>query len=174
LAYAPIGVPGRKSGHYERLREYAAAIGADVGTLRNYRAVAHSWEGVDPGELGYSVCHALTPVQDKARLVEMLATTKPETRTGRWTVVAAVEAAQRWGLWEPRTEGRRPSSDATVVLRTLRWTRTSLARIAVDELDDDARSDALVELTSLDEQITALREALSARSERGDREVAAA
>jgi hypothetical protein len=155
LQYAPIGDASVKTGAYTRLREYAEAIGMDEGTLRNYRAVAHAWQGEDHEGVGYSTVKALTSVAHKDKVVELLRKTEPPTKSGRWTAPAAVELAKEHGLWSHNGGYR-----TTDVLGVLRRTRGALARVDIDELSDEERQDMLTALQEVTSEVTTLRERL--------------
>lgn len=156
LEYAPIGDPSVKTGQYERLREYAEAIGVDEATLRNYRATAHAWQQVEPGPLTFTAQKALISVAHKGRLVEELAKATPPTKSGRWTAPAAVDFAREHGYWS-HSEAPRAAGD---LVRAIRTYRGKIARLGVDELDDEQKDDVLAALRELIVEVQTLQEVL--------------
>jgi hypothetical protein len=155
LQYAPIGDASVKTGAYTRLREYADAIGVDEGTLRNYRAVAHAWQEIPAPCVGFTTMKALTSVAHKDRLVELLEKTPPPTKSGRWTVPAAVELAKDAGLWSH--DGASRTAD---VVAFLRRTRGTLARVDVAELGEQERQDLVAVVNEVSSELLTLRERL--------------
>ncbi len=154
LEYAPIGDPSVKTGGYDRLQEYATAIGCDFGTLRNYRAVAAAWKGVDHGEHKFSLLKGLAPVHDKPGLMTALAAAPAPTKSGRWTVVAAQQFAREHGFWTPEDS---PPDHVSPLRRLRSW----IASVPVAELDDRQRADLLAVVDETRGDLLLLREYLT-------------
>lgn len=122
LRYAPVGDPSFKSGAYELLAEYAERIGMEVGTLRNYRAVAFAWSGQPVGSQKFSILKALASAPDKAAVAEMLLAEEPGT------VEEAVALATERGLLRRRSRG------AGNEVRTLRRVARLLQGVSLDHV----------------------------------------
>jgi len=160
LQYAPIGEGSVKTGAYERLREYAEAIGVDEGTLRNYRAVAAGWKGIDTEGFGFTVLKATLPVAKKEKLLPLLRDTDPPTKSGRWTVPAAVEFAREQGLWSHAPAPR--ASDS--VMAALRSTRASLAKLAELDLSEEETADVLTLIEEVRLELEQLQESIAQKT----------
>lgn len=162
LEYAPIGEPGVKTGTYDRLQEYADAIGVDAGTLRNYRTTAAAWQAQQEKVKGYgfTVLKALTSVARKDDLIEAMAQTEPPTPSKRWTADAAVTFARDEGYWSH--SGAERSID---MLGALRRTRTTLAKFAEADLTPDEARDMLAVVEEVQREVEGLKAALQTRLE---------
>lgn len=111
LEFAPMGAQGFRSGSYRRIDMYADRVGADAGTLRNYRNVAAAWQVVEIGESEFSwaILKALAPVGDKEQMVAILRSEKrPDAPDKPWTAEAALDVARERGLMPGKPTGRPP------------------------------------------------------------------
>lgn len=170
LEFAPIGEASVKTGKYERLHEYADAIGIDFGSLRNYRACASAWLEHDHEGITYTALKALAPVVRKKELVALMRATDPPTKSGRWTAPAAVDLARANGLYSDEE----PEPGDSDVLSFVRRTMGGLARLSnaidVDTLEANERRELAGALTELTSEISTLRERLTGhRGATGDR-----
>jgi hypothetical protein len=163
LAFAPIGDPSVKTGVYDRLELYADEIGMGLATLRQYRATAQAWQNIDVGEHGFTVLKALMAVADKEGLLAALAAEEPPTKSGRWTVEAAVEFAKEHGFWSHEGTGR---DEVQTLVASIKRARKGLARVAEFELNDLERAALAQALTELALELASAREALKPASER--------
>lgn len=139
LAFAPIGQPGSKTGTYQRLQEYADAIGVDFGSLKNYRATAHAWQAVKIDNFGFTTLKALAPVAKKQELLEAMREAKPDNKSGRWTAEAAVEFAKENGYWSHSSS---PGSGPSLTSRLDKITE-SLREIG--DIEDEAQREQLAQ-----------------------------
>jgi len=155
LQFAPIGEPSVKTGVYDRVDRYAEEVGVDTPSMRNYRTVAHGWQGIDTGGFGFSVLKACLSIGDKEGFLEALREHTPRTRSGRWTVAAAVEFAHANGYWSHRS-ARRDSIEA--MISTVKRTRHTIARLPEYEWSGHQLDALMSELTQLALEITTVRE----------------
>lgn len=169
LAFAPMGDAGPKTGIYNRLQLYADEIGMEVGTLRNYRAIAHAWAGVEVGAFGYTVLKACASVGDKAGLLDAIAQATAPTKSGRWTADAAVRFAKDQGFW---THDSAPRDAAETLIRAVERTAGSLSRMADLDLNDSERGQLATALRDLALEVADARERLRNNAPRPVRAVA--
>lgn len=164
LEYAPIGEASRKTGAYDRLQEYADKIGADPGTIRNYRAVAHAWKGIDHRGLNFSILKRLQSVGDKEKLIDALDAEKPPTTSGRWTADSAEQFAREHNLW---THSRAPGAgpQALDIIAALVRVNESLRTMLDKEYDPEAKERLVEVLDEFSETIREVREKLAQKDE---------
>lgn len=169
LEFAPVGDPARKTGVYARIREFAEAIGAADGTIRNYRQVVASWQGIDVEGFVFGTLDDLVSVTDKAGLIAALRDTEPPTKSGRWTGPAAVEFAKENGFWSHAA-----GAQARDVMSVLERTRRNLTRLTDVDLTYDDATAALALLTEVRFQIEALQRVLSGKTAKREAELSGA
>lgn len=161
LQFAPIGDQAVHTGRYDRVQEYADAIGLPFGTVLGYRAVAHAWEGHRVDDMHWTTLKTLAPVQAKKTMLDLLRKKEPPTKSGRWTADAALALARRHGLWAPQERG---NSDDLVIRRAAALSDDIgrlVDRVGNHELTLDERAALAQALEAIDEQLNRLRERLA-------------
>lgn len=111
LQFAPIGERGHNVGTNERIRLYAEKIGVDERTLRQYRHIAHAWEGFPVEDRSFTLLRVLAPAADKDKALEML-------DSGTWTKGQLIEHARKKGIIGTTRAPQRRDPTASQLLRT--------------------------------------------------------
>jgi hypothetical protein len=147
LEFAPIGEPGIKTGAYDRVRRYAEEIGLDEVNVRNYRTVAHGWQGIDTEGFGFSLLKGCMSIGDKDGFLEALRENTPApTRSGRWTVAAAIQFARDNGFWSHLTSRRDAVQGLIASVKRACKGLSLVAEYELDEPEREALAQALYDL----------------------------